>query len=634
MAIPEFILKKLIVPGSFQSTPDGYQFALLDSFAPATVSSFKVMVGNELVPDKEVTISSQELTGFTADQINAQNPMPLVMGVEMLIRVITSTRSENVKVIVETKEMGELTFSISESKNRQYNQELKPGLLDFLKPPRKATLGILADQVIGTASPFLAGHFIEHLERCIYGGIWTDDGSELRKDTLDLIKQLNPSIMRYPGGNFASGYHWEDGIGSKSSRPIRHDAAWQAAESNQVGTDEFLAFCREVNTEPLLVVNDGSGTADEAARWVAYCNSPVETEQGQRRAANGHPEPYNVKYWGVGNEVWGPWQIGTTSAEEYTRRLLRFIQAMKAVDPTIKIVAVGNLPLNDDPENPARLWNRVVLQAAASEIDYLSWHIYQPDKESWRESYDPAELFKSVCAASIDMDNIIKRVEAEISEFSPDKHILQAIDEWNVWLPPSAKSLSMHRVTYTMRDALYVASVLATFYRNCNTTGMTNLAQMVNVLPLIETNDTAAIATAIFHPFVLFTQMGNSVLKAEIDSETFDSLELDASVQAHSAVPYLDALATSNDENQVVSVLLINRYPFEKLEVSVHFADGKSYIPVSSLELSAKLPGSYNSFQNPTAVTIRDGKLPVFKDGVWKSQLKPASVRLVEFKLK
>jgi len=232
------------------------------------------------------------------------------------------------------------------------------------------------------------------------------------------------------------------------------------------------------------------------------------------------------------------------------------------------------------------------------------------------------------------MDNIIKRVEAQIREFSPNKHILQAIDEWNIWLPPSEKSISMHHVTYTMRDALYVASVLAVFYRNCNTAGMGNLAQMVNVLPLIETNQTAAIATAIFHPFVLFTQMGNTVLKTEVDSESYDSLELDASMQAHSAVPYLDALATRNDENTHVTILLINRYPFEKLDVSIHFADDESYSPVSSLELSSKLPGSYNSYQNPSAVTIRDGKLPTFKDGVWKTRLKPASVRMVEFKLK
>ena len=202
---------------------------------------------------------------------------------------------------------------------------------------------------------------MEHLERCVYDGIWTKDGTSLRPDTLELLKKLNPPMIRYPGGNFASGYHWEDGIGPREKRPARHDAAWQAEESNQVGTDEFLTFCEQLNIEPYLVVNDGSGTPEEAARWVAYCNSAQDTELGKRRADNGHADAYNVKYWGIGNEVWGPWQIGTTSANEYARRLKRFVETMKAVDPTIKIIAVGNNPLSDDPQDAAALWNKEVL---------------------------------------------------------------------------------------------------------------------------------------------------------------------------------------------------------------------------------------------------------------------------------
>jgi len=629
MAIPEFILKKLVVPGSFQSTNKGFSFKIVNSFAPASISRFEILVGDQKVPPAEVLIDSTGKTPIHGSEITPTNPMPFPVNLQISVTVNVAPRHQQIRVIAMTKEVGEVAFTLSDDAPKKKPKKLKPSYISYLKPVKHASVQFDPAEQRSEASPFLLGQFVEHLERCVYDGIWTRDGKKIRPDTLDLIKQLHPPIIRYPGGNFASGYHWEDGIGPRESRPSRHDAAWQAEESNQVGTDEFLAFCHEIGTEPLLVVNDGSGTPEEAARWVEYCNGMVDTPMGALRAKNGHPEPYHVRYWGVGNEVWGPWQIGTTTAEEYSRRAFRFIDAMKAVDPLIKIIAVGNNPLTDALDDPASLWNRHVLESIGNKIDYLSWHIYQPEKSGWQDEYDPQELFKSVCAAHIDMEGIIRRVESQITQSELSRPVLQAVDEWNLWFPPREKNVSMHNVTYTMRDALYVASVLSSFFKQSRTVGMANLAQLVNVLPLIQTNAQSAIATAIFYPFILFAQMKPWVVHPVIECETFSSRALDINVLAHEYVPYLDSVAGTNEDGSVLTLVLVNRYPVNRLKVALDLGtDG--YTPKNALSLSAVSPEAFNSFSNPYMVRLSVAKKPVKKGNLFQVSLKPCSVYFVE----
>jgi len=631
MSIPEFILKKLVVPGSFKTYPKGFSFAILNTFAAATVTQFHIYVADQQVPDDLVTLSPVDRPPLTCAEIQPERPIILAVGNEVQVSVNNFPVVGAVRIIAVTKEVGELEFSLSDGPSRKKSDTLKRSPLLFLQKPRNARFYIDFDQVDEKASPFIFGQFIEHLEKCVYDGVWTADGSRLREDTLDLIRQLNPPLIRYPGGNFASGYHWEDGIGPKDQRPLRHDAAWQSEESNQVGTDEFLSFCELIKTEPCLVVNDGSGTPEEAARWVAYCNSPVDTEQGARRAKNGHPQPYNVKYWGLGNEVWGPWQIGTVSADEYVNRALLFIKAMREVDPEIKLVAVGNNPLTDSPDDPATAWNKTVLENLGPYIDYLSWHIYQPEKSGWKESYDALELFHAVCAASIDMEQIIDRVEHQIQQYTGGRQILQAVDEWNLWLPPREKNVSMHHVTYTMRDALYISSVLITFLNHSHTVGMANLAQLVNVLPLIQTNENYSIATSIFYPFILFSQMQNNIAHSTIESERFNTQTIDLNMTAHSDVPYLDAIATCSDDKQKVSVILVNRYPNQKMKVSIVIKSLSGLKPVQALQIHSGSPEAFNTFQKPDNVRISDAKLPSLINDDWSITLKPCSVYFIEF---
>lgn len=604
MAIPEFILRKLIVPGSLKPNGNGFQFILLNTFAPATITQFSLKVAEVTIPAEKIKISSDAFETTTPTNISEISPMLTPIGVGIHFDIQDHPLNGPVKLFVNTREIGEFEFILAGSQKKEKYKKLRPAWTSFLRPTLKASLTVDPSKVIGKASPFILGQFVEHLERCVYDGIWNKDGSAYRQDTMKLLEPLKIPMIRYPGGNFASGYHWEDGIGSKNLRPARHDAAWQAEESNRVGTDEFLTYCEQYKIVPYMVVNDGSGTAEEAARWVEYCNGSLETEQGKRRAANGHKEPYGVKYWGVGNEVWGPWQIGTTSAKEYSRRLERFIRAMKQVDPTIKIIAVGNNPLSDAPNEPAAEWNRVVLQENGKDFDFLSWHIYQPDQADWKESYDPTALHHAICAAPLDYEAIIQRVAAEIKDAGRSGAITQSIDEWNVWLPPLPNATSMHQVTYTLRDALYVAGILNVMWRNCEHVGIANLAQLVNVLPLVKTNEKTAIATTIYFPFVLAAKMGAEFLRTSQESPVFESQEISKNIKAHSQVPYLDVTVARKDLN-TLTVLAINRHPENKMEVSVSIP-GSQIKHIGQIEsVQGASPLSYNDFATPDRVTIK-----------------------------
>ncbi len=630
MSIPEFILRKLVVPKSLKRTPSGFTFIIRNTFGPATITQFQLFNDGSEIPSSQITISQEGKPALTGETCSPENPLLTPVNADIVINAKSMKPLGVVTVKATTKDVGELEFTIAEEKKAKKTRQIPPSWTAALRPVLKSTVHVNLSSTGEAISPYLLGQFVEHLERCVYDGIWSSDGSKTRADTVDLIKQLNPPMIRYPGGNFASGYHWEDGIGPKERRPRRHDAAWQAEESNQVGTDEFLAFCEEIGTEACIVVNDGSGTPEEAARWVAYCNSSKDSELGKLRAANGHPEPYQVHYWGVGNEVWGAWQIGTTNAGEYVKRMKRFITAMKKVDPTIKIVAVGNHPLTEDANNPAALWNKEVLEKAGDLIDYLSWHIYQPEKEGWQDTTDELELFKTICAAPLDIDNYLKRIQKQIESSDYKGKIYQALDEWNVWLPPKKGEISMHHVTYTMRDALYVASTLAVLFRNNDKVRIANLAQLVNVLPLIQTNDNTAIATAIYYPFILFSQMLGTPVQIETISPKFNSESMGPNISAHQMVDTLDCLATINEKKKTLNVLLINRDPLQRMSVELQ-ANHAPLKPKCATLITAGHPLAANTFAGPYRVKLIEGKLPKHQNGSFVFELKPAEIALLEF---
>jgi alpha-N-arabinofuranosidase len=534
---------------------------------------------------------------------------------------------------VGTREAGDQKFTVMRGKR----QDVKTQGKSFSFPWKRTTslqaeIEVDAREETGRISPRIYGHFIEHLQRCIYDGIWAEDGSRLRPDTLELIGNLAPTVIRYPGGNFASGYHWEDGVGPKNQRPKRFDAAWQAWESNQVGTDEYVALCRQLGSEAFLVTNAGDGTPVEAARWVSYCNDPKDVREGLRRARNGHPSPYKVKLWGIGNALWDPRQIGHTNAASYSRRLLEFISTMQRVDRELEYVAVGNAVSSDALDDPGGLWNSTVLKSAGKYINFLSFHSYQPDSTGWREFYDPVELHHAVCAAPLDIEVTIQRMVRQIGLLCAGNRVKVALDEWNLVLPGAAGSRSVHDVVYTQRDALYIAGVFNVFHRNCNEIGLANLAQLVNVLPLVSTSADRAIPTAIYFPFWIYRQMEKFAVPSWVKVDSFDSSGLGETISARSGVPYLDVTVTRNQNHDRYVIALINRSPDRLMDAQLTLRHEKRLIPTQAWVMASDSIEAFNSFEAPERVRVCKDDLPGVRGETYSRRLPPASLTVWELK--
>lgn len=610
-AMPEFLLRRLFIKGSLKADPDGFSLAILNRFAPATITDFQLAVGGRSVPPAQIFIKAGEEPARSAESISAAAPFFLPVNTRVDLQVKgTALAAGDLRFNIVTVEAGELSFTIQadqpvEPKAARKTSLKAPLLAKILGRKIRAIVRIDAEKEIGEINPYIYGHFVEHLERCVYGGIWSEDGSRIREDTLRLVQALKPPVIRYPGGNFASGYHWEDGIGPREQRPVRYDQAWKSEESNQVGTDEFMDFCQRVGAQPFLVVNDATGSPEEAARWVAYCNQPADGEQGQRRAANGHPDPYNVRLWGVGNEVWGPWQIGHTGAAEYAARIRPIIEAMRAVDPGIKIVAVGDKILSDAPDDPGRLWNETVLSQAGDLFQYLSFHLYQPDQTGWQENLEEGELFRTVCAAPLSAERIIQRLAEQIRHTAAGKGIKIAFDEWNLWLAPPEDAETMHRLRYTLRDALYTAGMLNVFHRQCRALQIANLAQLVNVLPLIVTSDSQAYATPIYYPFLMYRQMEPIALETAVESPTFNSQSL-GNIEALQKVPWIDVTATRSRSGRRVVLGVVNRDPYRRVDLSVRLFGFSGLRPVRGWLLNHPDPLAENTFARPDNVKVKE----------------------------
>lgn len=631
-AVPEFIARRVYVTGSLKDLTGGFEFRLSNPFTALTVTRIGLSLAEKAIPANQISLKFDSADEIKGEGISAENPLIFPVNQPATVRVSgVQAGGQPVRIVVDTIEAGTIGFSIQEGGGKAAKTaewKPRPGILDFFKGPQRAILRLDAEKTLGEIDPRIYGHFIEHLERCIYSGIWTENGENLREDVLRLIQPLKPSVIRYPGGNFASGYHWEDGIGPKAFRPARFDPAWKAEESNQVGTDEFMELCRRTGAEPYICVNDASGTPEEAARWVAYCNEDASGVQGQRRAANGHPEPYHVRLWGIGNEVWGRWQVGHTDAAGYVERLRKFIDAMRAVDPNIQIVAVGDTLASDD-NYPKKLWNETVLREAGGTIDYLSFHLYQPGQEGWQDPSEPKELYHTVCAAPHSAEKDIERLAEMIQQAAPGRKIKVALDEWNLWLAPPANSKSMHAVRYTMRDALYTAGMLNVFLRQSQHLGLANLAQLVNVLPLIVTDERQSYATAIYQPFVMFGHMERMALDAEVTSPTFKSQPL-GNIEAMERVPYIDVSATCSHDVRKVVLGIINRHPTCRVDLSVRLRGFSRIRPTKGWLLNHRNPLAENSFTAPDEVKVKEVDLhPIPRRSRFTLDLPPCSVSVI-----
>ncbi|MGD0808609.1 MAG: alpha-L-arabinofuranosidase C-terminal domain-containing protein [Acidimicrobiales bacterium] len=345
-------------------------------------------------------------------------------------------------------------------------------------------------RTIGQVNRNIFGGFIEHLGRCIYGGLY-EEGSALsdhqgfRLDTLALLKELQVSVLRWPGGNFVSNYHWEDGIGPKDNRPTRSDLAWGGVEPNRFGTDEFMAYCAALGTEPYICLNMGTGTLKEALAWIEYCNSERATYWAEQRRTNGRNEPYRVTWWALGNEMWGEGQVGAMSATEYVREATRWARAIKMLDPQAKLVSCGWNGWDD--------WDREVIDGMADLVDLHSLHIYTGSDDYWTNVLQVHQAERAIACTR----SLIERA-AYVHKLERWPRI--AYDEWNVWYRTSDGTLEER---YSMADALGVATYLNIFLRNSSWVQMANLAQMVNAIAPIVTSRDAAVVQPIFYPVML-----------------------------------------------------------------------------------------------------------------------------------
>uniref|UniRef100_A0A7V3YID2 non-reducing end alpha-L-arabinofuranosidase n=1 Tax=Candidatus Caldatribacterium californiense TaxID=1454726 RepID=A0A7V3YID2_9BACT len=449
----------------------------------------------------------------------------------------------------------------------------------------------------GTISPLIYGHFIEHLGRCIYGGVFDEDSpladsSGFRKDVLEAVRRIKCPVLRWPGGNFASAYHWEDGIGPRERRPKLINYIWGGIETNRFGTDEFIEYCRRVGAEPYLAVSLGTGTLDEALHWLEYCNLDTPTKYAEMRKTFGHPEPYRVKYWGVGNEVYGPWQVGHCSAREYAEKLRQFAMFMKALDPSIQIIAVGA----DDPE-----WDLTVLKHAGKVIDFISIH-----------QYHGSEDYYETVAAAYYVEERLKLLASLIKSTRMD-HVKIAFDEWNVWyqVDPEEeareKGIVYLEEPYTLKDALFAAGIFLVLHRLSDVVGMANLAQMVNALGMIKTQKDAMVLTPIYHVFNLFVNHTGTVrLGCEVLADSYairaKSFLKGRSSFALDQAPYFDASATYDPSRNVLSLAMVNFHRDEPCEVVVDLSDVPAGKEGQLFELTAPDVLAGNDFSSPDRV--------------------------------
>jgi alpha-N-arabinofuranosidase len=501
-------------------------------------------------------------------------------------------------------------------------------------PPR-LIVRVDVDRPVGTIDRHIFGHFVEHLGRCIYGGIF-DPGSPLadergfRRDVLEATQRLRVPNLRWPGGNFASAYHWEDGIGPPSQRVPRFDLAWRALEPNTFGTDEFLAYARELDAAPYICVNSGSGTLIEAAHWVEYCNLPAErfpSHHALLRGRNGHPEPYGVPLWGIGNEVYGAWQVGHAGAEAYARKCRELAYFMRAVDPTIELVAVGA----DQTE-----WDETVLEIAGDAVDYISIHQYHGQE-------DYAATVGAAAYVEQRLHRLGETIERAMRHSRRTRPVRIAMDEWNVCYvawgtgetlpePVVGEYFELWEQRFALKDALFAAGVFHAMFRECRHVTLANLAQLVNANGMLETRPDGLLRTAIYYAFDLYANhTGATALPTTVTAREgsvpgfgvedwrdpaprYVGLREPFLRFALRDVPYLDAQASLAADGLTLYLSVINYHPLEAIAAGFDFGGYPAIGAVDVLELNGADTHTANTFERPDVTGLSATVLPALPE--------------------
>jgi alpha-N-arabinofuranosidase len=503
--------------------------------------------------------------------------------------------------------------------------------------PSASTVRVYVDsrRAIASLDRNLFGSFLEHLGRAIYEGIY-DPGSKLsdsngfRTDVLNEIKKLGVPIIRYPGGNFVSGYNWLDGVGPKQDRPVQLDKAWNSLNSNQFGTNEFMAWCKLAGTEPLMGLNLGTGTAEEAAALVEYCNVDQGTKWSNLRRKHGIAEPYRVQKWCLGNEMDGPWQIGHMLATEYGLKAADAARQMRYVDPSLKLVACGS----SGPFTPTYLeWDREVLEQCYDYVDALSLHRYFENTES-STGGDSTKFL----AMNLSMEQQIAETVAVCDMVGGRRHspkkLWLSFDEWNVWYRARSgsdvngnKQSAPHLLeeVYNLEDALLVGGLINTLMRNAGRVKVACLAQLINVIAPIMTNANGLLRQTIYYPYSWALQFASGrVLDVLVESPTYE-------VSKMGEVPYIDVAGTVNPEDGKVSLFVLNRDLTKSHEVEVNWEDRAPGPILSSIMLTGNDLKATNTFDAPQRVIPQAFEKPSTSGSKTTLEMPPRSYAVIQW---
>ncbi len=442
---------------------------------------------------------------------------------------------------------------------------------------------------------------------------------------LGALRKLKMTAMRYPGGNFASGYHWMDGIGPKQQRPTVRELAWQSIEPNQFGTDEFMKMASLMDWTPMLTVNLGTGTPEEARNWVEYCNCPVGSRYADLRAENGSKAPYQAKLWCLGNEMDGPWQLGHVPADHYAILAQQAAKLMKDTDPTIETVACGTCSIS----LPTYMeWDRTVLEYIGSYADYVSLHRYVGNPKG--NTADYLAVTNSIDQQIEEMDAVCRFVQARSK--SKKRHYL-CFDEWNVWYRThSAEHTNgsgkyappLIEEHYNLEDALVVAGFLNSFIRHADVVKIANIAQIVNVIAPILTRGDDMLLQTIYYPFAMYASRRDGIaLLPSVSGPAYDS-------PSYGRVNSIDTSAILGDGS--LHIFLVNRNTSETAEIEIDHGRGKLVSVLSAEVVSGPSPDVRNTYEAPNAVTSQPLQTVKINDGKAVVQLPPLSVAAITFR--
>ncbi|MFW9882408.1 MAG: alpha-L-arabinofuranosidase C-terminal domain-containing protein [Candidatus Thorarchaeota archaeon] len=507
------------------------------------------------------------------------------------------------------------------------------------------------DSNIVPIDPRIYGGFIEHLGECIHHGIWTYDpvnvplvtnipsllginGDGVRKDVLEAFKNIEPPVLRAFGGCYSDVYHWKDAIGPRESRKRVQNEFWGKHErvliegvgpdiKNQFGTNEFIAFCEEIGAKPYINVNYGSGTPEEAADWVEYCNGSIETKYGSLRAKHGRKKPYNVKLWGIANEIYGFHEVGyEKNPESYAKKYLEFAKKMREKDPTIKLIACGW----DNSE-----WNQTVLSHIGEEfVDYFSIHIYFPYKVPIipREKHpDNEKCYNALMASKPLIENYIVNAWNDItSALGNSTHVRISIDEWGLWY--TTKDLI--RSNYNLQDGLWAALVLQVFQKKAEVCPLANNSEMINVFGAFQTDKEGIVLTPVYLVLKLFVDhmQDNYIDDINIECLTYDSKRY-GRIPRRKEISLIECCANIDGKRDSISIMLINKHIRDKMKLNIEIIGFLPNKQGEVVELSKNSPFDYNTIENRNNIQIMEEPLQNANSRMG-IELKPHSIKILK----